>query len=70
MASNDGTTIPTDPTKGTDEAVDVKGKGKSVATEEPVDQSMMDEDDDDDSGDEEVSLVFMQTCSGIPVRIY
>ncbi|KAI3327620.1 hypothetical protein HD806DRAFT_328262 [Xylariaceae sp. AK1471] len=53
MASNNGITIPEDPTKVTDKAVGVKGKGKAVATEEPVDHSM-DEDDDDDSGEEEV----------------
>lgn len=37
-----------------DETVDVKGKGKATATNEPMEQSM-DEEDDDDSGDEEVS---------------
>ncbi|KAI0451541.1 histone chaperone domain CHZ-domain-containing protein [Xylaria acuta] len=52
MASENHATLPEDPTKVGDEAVDVKGKGKAVATEEPVDQSM-DEDDDEDSGDEE-----------------
>ncbi|GAW22101.1 hypothetical protein ANO14919_116360 [Xylariales sp. No.14919] len=52
MVSENGTTNPQDPTKVTDEAVDVKGKGKAAATQEPVDQSM-DEDEDDDSGDEE-----------------
>ncbi|KAI0518432.1 histone chaperone domain CHZ-domain-containing protein [Xylaria bambusicola] len=51
MASENSATIPQDPTKVTDEAGD-KGKGKAVAAEEPVDQSM-DEDDDEDSGDEE-----------------
>jgi hypothetical protein len=35
-----------------DETVDVKGKGKATATDEPMEQSM-DEEDDDDSGDEE-----------------
>ncbi|KAI8630885.1 histone chaperone domain CHZ-domain-containing protein [Xylariaceae sp. FL1651] len=53
MASENGTTLPQDPTKVTDEPVDAKGKGKgkAVATEEPVDQSM--DEDDDDSGEEE-----------------
>jgi hypothetical protein len=60
MAPNNGTTIPEDPTKVTDEAAGVKGKGKAVATEEPVDQSM-DEDDDDDSGEEEVSQADLTT---------
>ncbi len=54
MSPENGTTIPRDPTKVADETADVKGKGKAVAAEEPVDQSM-DEDDEDDSGDEEVS---------------
>lgn len=54
MASTNSTTLPEDPTKVTDETLDVKGKGKAVATKEPVDQSM-DEDDEDESGDEEVS---------------
>lgn len=54
MASSNNATLPQDPSKVGDEAVDVKGKGKAVATEEPVDQSM-DEDDEEDSGDEEVS---------------
>ncbi|KAI1179667.1 histone chaperone domain CHZ-domain-containing protein [Nemania sp. FL0916] len=53
MASN-GTTIPEDPTKMTDETMDVKGKGKAVAAEEPVDQSM-DEDEDEDSGEEDAA---------------
>ncbi|KAH8160513.1 hypothetical protein CIB48_g7736 [Xylaria polymorpha] len=52
MASSNNATLPQDPSKVGDEAVDVKGKGKAVATEEPVDQSM-DEDDEEDSGDEE-----------------
>ncbi|KAI0914503.1 histone chaperone domain CHZ-domain-containing protein [Ustulina deusta] len=52
MSPENGTTIPGDPTKVADETADVKGKGKAVAAEEPVDQSM-DEDDEDDSGDEE-----------------
>jgi hypothetical protein len=65
MASANGTTIPEDPTKVADETVDVKGKGKAVATAEPVDQSM-DEDDDDDSGDEEVSLTKL--CSDATIH--
>ncbi|KAI0472299.1 histone chaperone domain CHZ-domain-containing protein [Xylaria cf. heliscus] len=52
MASGNNTTLPQDPSKAADESVDVKGKGKAVATEEPVDQSM--DEDDEDSGDEEV----------------
>ncbi|KAI0112092.1 histone chaperone domain CHZ-domain-containing protein [Nemania sp. FL0031] len=51
MASSNSATNPQDPTKVADETVDVKGKGKAVATEEPVDQSM-DEDDEEDTGDE------------------
>ncbi|KAI0798812.1 hypothetical protein GGR55DRAFT_550770 [Xylaria sp. FL0064] len=54
MSPENGATIPEDPTKTGNEAGDVKGKGKAVAAEEPVDQSM-DEDDDEESGDEEVS---------------
>ncbi|KAI0433287.1 histone chaperone domain CHZ-domain-containing protein [Xylaria sp. FL1042] len=53
MSAQNGATTPQDPAKAGNEAVDVKGKGKAVAAEEPVDQSM-DEDDDEDSGDEEV----------------
>ncbi|KAJ8124603.1 hypothetical protein O1611_g9037 [Lasiodiplodia mahajangana] len=52
MASTNSSTNPQDPAKVTDETVDVKGKGKAVATEEPIDQSM-DEDEEEDSGDEE-----------------
>ncbi|TRX92657.1 hypothetical protein FHL15_006331 [Xylaria flabelliformis] len=52
MASGNNATLPEDPTKGAGETIDLKGKGKAVATEEPVDQSM-DEDDEEDSGDEE-----------------
>ncbi|KAI0200537.1 histone chaperone domain CHZ-domain-containing protein [Astrocystis sublimbata] len=52
MASESNATLPQDPTKVSDE--DVKGKGKAVAGEEPVDQSM-DEDEDEDSGEEEVA---------------
>jgi len=59
MASNNGATVPEDPTQGAQEATDLKGKGKgkAVATEEPVDHSM-DEDDDEESGDEEVSRIY------------
>jgi hypothetical protein len=59
MASNNGATVPQDPTQGAQGATDLKGKGKAVATEEPVDQSM-DEDDDEDSGDEEVSSIYLR----------
>lgn len=52
MASSNSTNVPD--AKLIDEPVDVKGKGKAVATEEPIDHSM-DEDEDEDSGDEEVS---------------
>ncbi|KAI1817580.1 histone chaperone domain CHZ-domain-containing protein [Poronia punctata] len=52
MASENSATLPRDPTQGGQE-VDVKGKGKAVAADEPVDQSM--DEDDDDSGDEEVA---------------
>ncbi|KAI2641938.1 histone chaperone domain CHZ-domain-containing protein [Xylaria nigripes] len=56
MASETTATNVQDPAKGTEEKVDItdKGKGKAVATEAPVDQSM-DEDDDDDSGEEDVA---------------
>lgn len=52
MSSSNNATVPD--AKLIDEPADVKGKGKAVATEEPVDHSM-DEEEDDDSGDEEVS---------------
>ncbi|KAJ8119993.1 hypothetical protein ONZ43_g3188 [Nemania bipapillata] len=64
MASANGTTIPQDPTKATDETVDVKGKGKAVATEEPIDQSM-DEDEDEDSGDEEAGDDGKHQCNQV-----
>ncbi|KAI1185096.1 histone chaperone domain CHZ-domain-containing protein [Nemania serpens] len=51
MSSSNNATVPD--AKLIDEPADVKGKGKAVATEEPVDHSM-DEEEDDDSGDEEV----------------
>ncbi|KAI0531975.1 histone chaperone domain CHZ-domain-containing protein [Xylaria digitata] len=54
MASENGITNPQDPTQVADETVDVKGKGKAAATQEPVDQSMDEDDEDDDSGDEQV----------------
>ncbi|KAI0025748.1 histone chaperone domain CHZ-domain-containing protein [Xylariomycetidae sp. FL0641] len=51
MSSGD-TTIPKDPAaQGAAEPVESKGKGKAVAAEEPMDQSM--EEDDEDSGDDE-----------------
>ncbi|KAI1269767.1 histone chaperone domain CHZ-domain-containing protein [Xylariaceae sp. FL1019] len=49
MSSENGTTLPQDPSK-VDEPVDVKGKGKAVA--EPIDESMG-EDNDDDENDED-----------------
>ncbi|TGJ86041.1 hypothetical protein E0Z10_g2691 [Xylaria hypoxylon] len=55
MASENGATNPANPTKVADETVDVKGKGKAAATQEPVDQSMDDDEDDEDSGDDVVA---------------
>ncbi|KAI0479037.1 histone chaperone domain CHZ-domain-containing protein [Xylariaceae sp. FL0804] len=51
MSTENGTTLPQDPAAAS-APVESKGKGKAVATEEPVDQSM-DEDDDEDDEDEE-----------------
>ncbi|KAI0389793.1 histone chaperone domain CHZ-domain-containing protein [Xylariaceae sp. FL0594] len=48
MASENSATVPENNTQDT---TDLKGKGKAVATDEPIDQSM---DEDEDSGDEEV----------------
>ncbi|KAI1506566.1 histone chaperone domain CHZ-domain-containing protein [Biscogniauxia marginata] len=53
MSTENGTALPQDPAKVTDEQqTAAKGKGKAVATEVPADQTM-DEDDDDDDDDEE-----------------
>ncbi|KAI0974851.1 histone chaperone domain CHZ-domain-containing protein [Xylaria arbuscula] len=50
MSAENGATIAEDPTKVGNETADVKGKGKAVAADEPVDQSM--DEDEDESGDE------------------
>lgn len=56
MPAENGSSLPVqDPSKVAEAPIETKGKGKSAATEEPVDQTM---DEDDDSSDDDVSCAF------------